>query len=158
MQFPAYLPLAGDRYTPFVRELPIYGYDFTGGAFAMQVRLTPDTAGSPLIDLATVTDVSAEGVRLAYGGTDTVANHIAAGRITEDEIPTGLTTADNLTMSLLGIRIHEATMEAVGTTVFVGLEPGTDADLAWDIHITPLSGDKEKFAYGAFTIRAGVTQ
>lgn len=152
MQNPGRLPLGGDRWTPFVRTLTFEGIDLTGAAFAMQVRLKPDTPGAPLVDLSTVASASAQGVRLIYGGTDTVANHIAAGRLLA--APKGLLSTDNLALSLVGIRINETTMEGLPAAD----EVGNDAPLAWDMHITPASGTKEKYLYGPFTVRAGVTQ
>lgn len=152
MQSPGRLPLGGDRWTPFVRTLQFEGIDFTGATFALQVRLTPDTPGTPLADLGTVATSSAEGVRLIYGGTDTVANHIAAGRI--DAAPDGYSSGDNLTLSLVGIRINETTMEAMPDAT----ELGADAEFAWDILITPSGGLKDRYLYGPFTVRAGVTQ
>lgn len=131
MENPGRLPLNGDRWTAFVRTLTFTGIDLTGATFAMQVRLKPDTPGAPLVDLATVTSASAEGVRL---------------------ISVTGTGAD--VVSLVGIRINETTMESLPAAD----EVGNDTPLAWDMHITPASGIKEKYLYGPFNVRGGVTQ
>lgn len=151
MQSPGRLPLAGDRWTPFTRTLQFEGVDFTAAIFAMQVRDRKD-GGALRADLATVGSASAEGVRLIYGGTDTVAGHIAAGRI--DDVPEGMSTSDSLILSLVGIRINESTMEAMTPAT----EVGDDAVAYWDLHVTPSGGLKDLYLYGPFTIRAGATE
>lgn len=151
MEQPGRLPLHGDRWTPFVRTLQFEGVDFTGATFAMQVRDRKD-GGELRADLATVATASAQGVRIIYGGTDTVANHIAAGRI--EEAPEGMAGTDSLTLSLVGVRINETTMEAMTPAT----EIGDDAEAYWDLHITPSGGLKDLYLYGPFYIRAGVTE
>jgi hypothetical protein len=151
MQIPGNLPLYGDRWTPLACTIEFLGFDFTDATFSMQVRLAGDTPGSPLISLGTVFSAGLEGIRLIYGGTDTVANHIAAGRL--NLVPSGLTEASTVELSQVGILISENTMEVMPD----GDEPGDDVVLAWDIHITPLGGVKERWVYGDFTVRAGVT-
>ncbi len=130
MQQPGRLPLAGDRWTPFVRTLNFEGVDLSSATFAVQIRLRPDTPGVPLVNLTTVLTASAEGVRLI-----------------------GVVGSGSSAVSSVGIRINETTME--------GLPPadeiGEDACLAWDMHIT-LDGTKQRWLYGPFTVRAGVTQ
>lgn len=149
---PGRLPLNGDRWTAFVATLQVNGVNLTGATFAMHLRLTPDAPGDPLVNLATVMSGSQQGVRLIYGGTDTVANHISAERITE--APEGMATGDSLTLSLIGIRINETTMEGLPAAG----EIGDDAPIAWDIHVTPSGELKQRWLYGPFNIRAGVTQ
>lgn len=153
MHKPGLLPLAGDRFTPFVRTISLLGVDLTDAVFKLQVRLLPDTPGTPLADLGTVGSASAEGVRLIYGGTDTYANHIAAGRWPADEIPAGSEASDSIALSQLGIRINESTMEAMPDAT----EVGDNLDLHWDMHITPDGGLKQRWLYGPFRVRAGVT-
>jgi hypothetical protein len=148
---PAKLDLGADRWTLFSTTLAFLGVDFTGAVFAAQIRLTPDAAGPPLVDLATVVLANAQGVRLAYAGTDTVANHIAAGRLAE--VPDGMLAGDNLELSQVVLRVNEATMEGLP------LPParGDDFELAWDLHVT-VGGEKRKWIGGRFVVRAGVTQ
>lgn len=148
---PALLPLAGDRWTPFTSTLQLEGVDLTGAALAAQVRLYPDAPFDPLVNLAQVFTGSAEGIRIIYAGSDTVANHIAAGRI--EEVPDSMEPGDTLVLTLLGIRINESTMEVMPE----GL-PGQDVVVAWDVHVTPSGELKQKWLYGPFTIRAGVTR
>ncbi len=160
MQQPARIDLAGDRWVAFVRTLPIVNADLTGAVLSLQVRLYPDAPGVPLVDLTTVTSGASQGVRVAAAVTGTIAAHVAAGRL--DEIPgtinplTGAAYAgsDVVTVSVIGIRINETAMEALPYPA----ERGGDTELAWDIHITPAGQLKDKYAGGAFTVRAGATQ
>jgi hypothetical protein len=151
MQSPGRLPLYGDRWTPFARTLQFEGVDWTGATFAMQVRDRKD-GGQVRADLDTVVSASAEGVRLIYGGTATVAAHIAAGRI--EEAPEGMASDDSLALSLVGVRINESTMEAMTPAT----EIGDDATAYWDLHVTPSGGLKDLYLYGPFFIRAGATE
>lgn len=149
---PALLHMAGDRWVPFIRDLPIVNADLTGADFALQIRLYPDAPGAALVDLATVTSASAQGVRLVSATSATVAEHIAAERLSE--VPPGYSSSATVTVSLLGIRINETTMEGLPPAV----EPGQDTVLSWDLIITPAGGAKDKYAGGLFLVRAGVTQ
>lgn len=161
MESPAMIDWRGDRYVPFVRTLSFVGHDWTGATFAMQVRDRRD-GGSLRADLATVAaSPSAEGVALLYGGTDTVANHVAAGRLTSAIYSTrnpqtgaDYVAGDSVAVSQVRIRIDEATMEAMP----FGSEVGTDRELYWDLHVTPFGGVKDLYARGSFTVRAGVTE
>lgn len=126
--------------------------DLTDAEFAMQVREVPDVPGTPLVDLATVTTAAAEGVRTIEVATDTIANHILAGRLLG--VPSGYDAANSVTLSVVGIRINETTMEGLPFPD----ERGDNAVLAWDLHITPSGGTKQKYAGGTFTVRAGATQ
>lgn len=159
METPATVNLGGDRFVPFIRTLAFLGYDFTGATFAAQVRTRKD-GGTLKADLGTVVTASAEGVRLIYGGTALISAHIAAGRLTSVPDATNPATgvayvaADSVTLSQLGIRINETTMEAMP----YGDDRGEDEVLYWDLHITPSGGTKDKYAGGTFTVRAGVTE
>lgn len=155
MESPARVDFGADRYVPFKRTLAFLGYDFTGATFKMQVRDRKD-GGAVRADLSTVTLASAEGVRLIYGGSDTVANHITAGRL--KAVPNGYTSASTVILSQVGIRINETTMEAMPFGGEIGGEIGDDLELYWDLHVTPSGGDKDLYAAGTFTLRAGVTQ
>jgi len=57
-------------------------------------------------------------------------------------------------LSLVRLRINETTMEALPLPG----ERGNDLEYAWDLHVTPSGGIKDKYLGGKFTIRAGVTQ
>lgn len=147
--------IAADRWVACIRTLTFIGYDFTGGTFLMQVRAVPDVAGTPPINLSTVTLSTAEGVRLIYGGTATVTAHIAAGRMTQAEADAlGYSGATSVTLTQLGIRINETTMEGMPFPD----ERGDDWVGVWDMHITPSGGIKDKYIGGDFTVRAGATQ
>lgn len=143
--------IGADRWVACIRTFAFVGLDFTGATFIAQVRLTPDATGSPLVNLATVGSLASEGICLLYAGTDTITNHIAAGRISE--VPSGYTGASSVALSQLGFRINETTMEALPFPA----ERGDDAILAWDMQITPSGGIKDKYLGGTFTVRAGVT-
>lgn len=150
MQLPVNIPLVGDRGIAFRRTIGIFGEDLSGATFAMQVRLAPDAPGAALID-------ASAGISLAYGGTDTIANHIAVGRVARADLPpeySGLSDSDELTLSMVVISIDAADMELA--TVPAG-ENGDDVQLAYDIIVT-LDGIEDKYAYGSFAVRGTVTQ
>lgn len=154
METPARVDFGADRFVAFIRSVRVIGYNFTDAVFAVQVRDRKD-GGALRVTLATVVSAASEGIRLIYGGTDTVANHITAARLSADEATAlGYASSDNITLSQLGIRINEATME----TMPYGTERGDDANLYWDLHITPSGGVKDVYAGGSFTVRAGVTE
>ncbi len=148
---PARLDLSGDRWVAFIRSLPLIGVDLTGATFALQVRPVPDVSGTPLADLTNAASAAVEGVRVIYAGTDTVSNHMIALRLAE--VPDGYEATDNVTLTLLGIRINETTMEGMPYPA----ERGDDAVFVWDFHITPTGGIKDKYAGGSFTVRSGAT-
>lgn len=152
METPARIDINADRWVACIRELAFVGFDFTGATFIGQVRTIADAPGTPLVDLATVGTSTAEGIRLIYGGTDTVANHITAGRLTE--APTGYALTDSVALSSVGIRINETTMEGLPEPD----DTGDSITFAWDMHITPAGGVKDKYCGGSFVVRAGVTQ
>lgn len=156
MEQPAKIDLHADHFVACIRTIAFLGYDFTGATFKLQVRQLPDTSGTPLADLATVTLSTAEGVRLIYGGTDTINNHITAGRL--KAIPDGYTGTQSVALSQLGIRINETTMDAMPLPQAPDGDLGDDQIFYWDLLITPSGGVKDKFAGGKFVVRAGVTQ
>lgn len=147
---PAKIDIRADRHVPFVRVLAFVGFDFTGATFKMEVRRYNDEPGTALLTLTTqTTDV--QGVRLAYAASDTVQNHIAAGRLRK--APPGLDASTAVWLSQVKIRIDK--------TNVVGLpspeELGEDWDGAWDLHITPSGGDEDRYAGGKFAVEAGAT-
>ncbi len=126
----AYLPIVGDRYGTLVRHLFVVGLDLTGIAMRAQVRLWGDTPGEPLVDLLTVTNGNAEGLRLVE-----------------------VTTDNGLPTSHVEIVINETTMEGLP---YAG-ELGDAVQFAWDMQIT-LAGRKRRLAKGEFEITGdGVT-
>ena len=149
---PAGLDIRADRWVACIRTMAFVDFDFTDAEFSAQVRAVPDVSGTPLVDLATVGSAASEGVRLIYAGSATVTAHMAAGRL--PEVPPGMEGSTVVTVSQLGIRINETTMEGLP---FPG-EYGDDKLLYWDLHITPSGGIKDKYAGGQFVVRAGVTQ
>lgn len=129
MAYAATLHIAADRYTPCVRVLTVKGLDLRSPGLRMQVRLSPDTPGAPMIDLGAVDNPRAEGLALL-----------------------SVETVDGLVTSIVQIRINESTMKRLP---FSG-EPGDATPLQYDM-IAVVSGDKRVLARGAFTVDAGVT-
>jgi hypothetical protein len=153
MQQPARVDLFGDRYVPLLTTITVLEQDFTGATFNMQVRDRKD-GGALRADLDTVANLTLEGVCIVYAGTDTVTAHIAAGRMTqEDATDLGLAGGDSVAVSVLGIRVNEATMEAMP----FGDEIGDDKVLFYDMHISPSGGTNDVWIAGTITVRAGVT-
>jgi hypothetical protein len=150
--------LVADRWTPFNRSIAFLRDFGAGVVFKMQIRNTPDAVAA-LIDLPQVVSASAEGVRLVYNGTATLADHIANNRWPDGVAaiaPSGAAYAltDNVPLTLVGIRINETTVEALPFPQ----ERGDDLILSWDLLITPTGGLKEKWMEGKFIVHAGTTQ
>jgi len=148
---PGRYDISADRWVACLRTFSFVGLDLTGATFLSQVRQKPDLGGAPLVAL-TDAAAGAEGLRLIGVYTSTIAAHIAAGRL--DVVPPGYKASDTVVLSQVGMRINETTMEGLP---YPG-ERGDDATLAWDLHITPTGGLKDKFLGGDFIVRAGVTQ
>lgn len=126
----AYLPISADRYQPCVRQIYIAGLDLTGVPMRAQIRSGGDVPGSALVDLQTVTNGNAQGLRLV-----------------------GVDTVNGLPNSHVELIINESTMEALP---YAG-EIGDVTPLAWDWQIT-LAGRKQRIAKGEFLILGdGVT-
>lgn len=131
MAHTAYLPIIADRYGAVVRHIFLVGLDLTGIDMRAQVRLYGDVPGTPLVDLVTVTNGNAEGLRLV--------------EVTSD--------ANGLPTSHVEIVINETTMEALP---YAG-EIGDVTTLAWDWQVT-IAGRKRRLAKGEFQITGdGVT-
>lgn len=131
MAYTAYLPILTDRYGAMVRHLFIVGIDLTGKDMRAQVRWSGDTPGLALVDLLTVANGNAEGLRLVEVIYD------------ENGVPT----------SHVEIVINETTMEGLP---YQG-EIGDATQLAWDMQVT-LAGRKKRIAKGEFEITGdGVT-
>lgn len=126
----ALVPLSADRWTPFVRTIS-FEYDLTGAVLRLQIRLYPNQPGAPLVDLGMVDTLAAQGLKL--------------------------TSVDNSgpnPISIVSMRINETVMEGLP---YMG-ELGDDSELAWDLHVTPATGLKERWLFGPFIVKAGVTQ
>lgn len=127
----AYLPIVADRYGPLVRHLYVAGLDLTGVPMRAQIRFSGDSPGKPYVDLLTVTNGNAQGLRLVEVTTD----------------------AQGLPTSHVEIVINETTMEGLP---YAG-ELGDAVQFAWDMQIT-LAGRKRRLAKGEFEITGdGVT-
>lgn len=126
----AYLPIVADRYGACVRHLFLVGLDMTGIDMRAQIRLDGDTPGPPLVDLLTVGNGNAEGLRLVE-----------------------VTTAAGVPTSHIAIVINETSIERLPYMGAVG-----DAtQLRWDMQIM-IAGRKRRLARGEFEITGdGVT-
>lgn len=147
MADPAEIDIIADRRVDYDEEFTFLEVDYTGSNFKMQVRAVKDTTGTPPLDISTGTG----NFSIFYAGTDTVANHIAAGRLSE--APDGYDAADSLTLSVVHIGIAGFVIDDIPT----GIETGDDWHGFYDIIRTPVSGSAEIIMRGAFTVRAGVT-
>ncbi|WP_294312732.1 hypothetical protein [uncultured Sphingomonas sp.] len=126
----ATLPIEADRYVACVRQIYIRGMDLTGVAMRAQVRQIGDTPDAPLVDLQTVTNGNAEGLRLV-----------------------GVDIVDGLPVSHVEMVINETTLQRLP---YLG-ELGDATRLAWDWQLT-LAGRKQRIARGDFVITGdGVT-
>jgi hypothetical protein len=124
------ITLTGGRWVPFKPfEIDVEWVNLTGATLAMQVRLTRDTPGAPLISLTNQTS-PAEGISVS------------------------VTTVDGLPLSTIEIRINETTMEGLPAAS----ELGDDLELFWDMHITPSGGTKAVWAEGPFIVKGGAVQ
>lgn len=125
----AYLPIEVDRYGAAVRQIYIRGLDLTGIAMRAQVRLGGDVPGTPLADLQTVTNGTAEGLRLV--------------EVTNDA---------GVPVSHVQLIINETTIKAMPYAGELGSKPrsrGTGKSLC---------GRKQRIAKGEFVITGdGVT-
>lgn len=153
---PAEITLTADRWVPFVHSFTFIGEDFGFAPLVAQIRMAPDIPGSPLISLGALA-APAQGLSSEYSASDTMDNHVLAGRLSS--IPTGYLGSDIETLSIIEMRIDEATIEGLPFPGSGGAgERGDDLTLAWDMHITPVGGIKTKYIGGKFVVRAGVTQ
>lgn len=126
----ARLPLGGRRWQPFGKSIRVVGQDLTGAVMRLQVRRYPNAPGAPLIDLLTVTNGNAEGLRLI-----------------------SVEWIDGVPVSTIGVKINETTMRA---TPYSG-KPGGDSVFAYDLMIDPVGGYKSVWIEGEFWVLAAVT-
>lgn len=129
---PGTLTLTVYRNVPFLDSIRFVGLDFTGGTFAMQVRLLPGTAGDPLLSLTNAT-AGLQGLSVA---------------VTEES---------GLDVSTLTIQIDEATIDALLPASSNGQKAGTDVALFYDLIITGAGLPKTRWLEGSFIIAEGVT-
>lgn len=109
--------------------IAVTGIDMTGVAMAMQIRLGLDVPGAPLISLATVTTLAAEGLKL-----DSV------------------TTTNGVPTSIIKGRINASTMTDATKVPYMG-EIGADSVLAYAMQWT-VGGDAQTRLYGDFVVVA----
>lgn len=102
-------------------------YDLTGWSGALQVRLYGAAAGPALLSLSNVT-TDVEGVWIVEP-----------------------------TEGIVRVRIDEATLTALWTTLGGPAEAGDSITLVYDLVMTPPAGGDEVWAEGKFIIEPGVT-
>lgn len=129
---PGTLNLTAYRNVGYLEAIRFSGLDFTGGTFALQVRLLPGTAGAALIGLTNQT-AGTQGLSVA------------------------VTTESGVTISTLTIQIDEATIDALLPASTNGQKAGTDVVLYYDLIITATGLAKSRWLEGSFTIAEGVT-
>jgi len=129
---PGTLNITAYRNVPFKEAIRFVGLDFSGGTFALQVRLRPGTAGDALISLTNQT-AGTQGLSVA---------------VTEE---------DGTDVSTLTIQIDEATIDALLPAASNGQKAGTDVALFYDLIITATGLPKSRWLEGSFTIAEGVT-
>lgn len=129
---PGTLNLTAYRNVGYLEAIRFSGLDFTGGTFALQVRLLPGTAGSALIGLTNQT-AGTQGLSVA------------------------VTTESGVTISTLTIQIDEATIDSLLPASTNGQKAGTDVVLYYDLIITATGLAKSRWLEGSFTIAEGVT-
>lgn len=130
MDMVARLPLGGRRWQRYGKTLRFAGVDLTGADMRLQIRLYRNAPGTPVIDLSTVTNGNAEGLRLI-----------------------GVEQVNGKPVSTVALVINETTMEG---TPFMG-EAGDDSMFAYDMQVTPPGGYKQVWLEGEFWVLAAVT-
>lgn len=128
---PATVPITVWRNARYIEEFPfeIDGepYDLTSWSAALQVRLYGAAGGSALISLANVTS-DTQGVWI----------------IEPSE-------------GIVRVRVDEATLSTLWTTLGGPAEAGDPITLAYDLVMTPPAGGDEVWMQGDFIIQPGVT-
>jgi hypothetical protein len=146
------------RAVKFTERVQRIGDNWTGATLHMQVRLTPDVTGTPVLNLTL-----GSGLTLEYAGTATVAAHIAAGRLPDTILGvvnanTGVNYVgtDNVTLSSVLISVA-----ASGADVFpFPAERGDVVTLYYDLTMDPDGAglNTQKVTYGTFTLMPTVTR
>lgn len=128
---PANVPITVWRNARYAEEFPFTldgaAYDLTSWTAKLQVRLYGATAGGALLDLANVT-TDVEGVWIIEPAE-----------------------------GLVRVRIEEATLVALWTSLGGNSEPNAPITLSYDLVLTTPDGDDEVWTYGDFIIMPGVT-
>lgn len=133
-----YAPLQADRFAAFTATLVFNDFDATGRKFFAQVRPTPNDTGTPLANLETTSQPSADGFRIISVNTN----------------------EDGTKTSFIAMTISAETIKAMPSAAGLSADQATgDADLyfAWDLQIE-IGGVRQVVMGGPFILRAGVTQ
>jgi hypothetical protein len=141
------------RRVEFRDRIVFVGEDWSSATFRLQVRPAPDATGTPIWDLSL-----GAGLALEYAGTNTVANHIAAGWLgpeiysqVNDNTAQNYVATDSILISVLGIIVS-----STGTIFPDAQEAGDNLEYAYDV-IVDRDGagggfDKQKRFYGKFIV------
>lgn len=110
---PAWLPLAGNRFTPFAYAIDVVGVDLTGATLAAQVRATPDAVGDPTASFA----ISQPSVVTTAGlPTSSIILSLAESAMTA--MPAGAEPSDSVVLA------WDLVVTLAGGTKFVLLQGG----------------------------------
>lgn len=159
MADPAQIDIIADRNVDHEEIWRFLNVDWTGSTYRIQVRLTKDTTGTPLLDHSTATSSFSMAVV-----TGAVSDHVAGGELSgtgEDSIysiinpatgnpyePTDILTLTRVRLGLLAFDLSLFPFPE---------ERGDDLTTYYDIIRTPPTGSAEVMLRGKFIVRAGVT-
>ena len=115
MAISARLPFAARRFELRQFSIVVRGLDLTGVALGMQVRLTEDVGGAPILQLNTVTTAATEGLKLE-----------------------SVETVEGVPVSTITGRINKSTMSNAAGLARIG-EPGVPSRFAYAIRFGEIS-------------------
>lgn len=116
-------------------DIVVLGVDWSAGTFKMEVRAEPGDSGTPLVTLANAA-AGAQGISASYD----------AGYMHP-------TTKAAVGATIIRPQINETTIEALA----LAADPARAVAAHYDIHATISGMGKFVLAYGAFSIKPGVT-
>lgn len=153
--------VAPSRRVPYSEIFSFLGENLGGSTLKLQARAVRDTTGTPLIERTT-----GAGLSIPYAGTDTVANHVIAGRLLaegDDNIYEMVNPAtgnlyqptDSLLLSQVYVSLDTGNLAAVPLPVGGA---GSGPSRCWyDIVRTPASGDPVILMRGEVVVEPAVT-
>lgn len=154
MADPAYIDIVADRRVPSTGVFTFLDIDLTASALKVEVRLAKDTTVTPLIE-GSIPDT----LGIGFCGTDTIANHITAGRLSA-EIYAQINPATGVAYVPADSVLLSQMVTFFDSSGFpIAEETGDDLTCYYDIIRTPPGGSPidELLMRGKFIVRAGVT-
>lgn len=127
---PVTLNLRVDRTKAILQLISIRGLDLTSASFRSQVRLYPDAAGDPILDLPLVTNTD-DGMKFV-----------------------SVSTTEGVPTSIIQMQVAAATMAADIPDAPAGKD---HIILRWDLNVTPSGGIEAVYARGDFRVDGVVT-